>query len=787
MRKEIYSILLFFCVVFVFFSLLSFSPADLASKSALASSGIHNLFGIVGAWVSSILMGLFGIGSFWFPLILFYIGINLLSGEELEPDEWIPQAIGAALLIITTGGLFNRSSIFGTRFSEGSIISGTIQDLLFRFVQPAGGYLILISVFLVGFILVSRMSIFRIVLKLGYYTGLSLKTLFVTSISIIRSAFSKAYDFCGDFIEGIKKRREIPASKTDEVKIPSKIQASAEKTKTEAKAEIVIPKPISNNVPQQPKKQIPVSIEEQADDSFTDDMDIIIKDERPKPAKIPHQIKFELELPFADKKEFRLPPISLLDDPKIELASIDENFLRNQSRILEEKLGDFGVLGKVVIVLPGPVVTTFEYQPAPGIKISKVVNLADDLALALRALSIRIVAPIPGKGAIGIEIPNEKREMVSFKEMIVSSDFQKIKSRLAVCLGKDIVGNPVSVELEKMPHLLIAGATGAGKSVGLNVMITSLLFKATPDEVKLIMIDPKRIELSVYDGIPHLITPVVTDMKKATNALYWAVREMEARYKLLADYKVRNISQFNKKVEKLWAEDPDQYAELEKLPYIVIIIDELADLMMVSSKEVEVAIARLAQMARASGMHLVIATQRPSVDVLTGMIKANFPTRMSFQVSSKIDSRTIIDSNGAEQLLGNGDMLYLPPGTAKLQRIHGAYISEDEVLRVIDYLKEQQEPEYIEDVVQGAETTGKAEVDAEDYDAKYDEAVALVAKQKHASISMVQRHLRIGYNRAARIIEIMEREGVVGPADGAKPREVLIKSYDLPGGDEDAA
>lgn len=772
-------------MVFVFFSLLTFDQADLSSKAAMSASGTHNLFGIVGAWVSSIFMGLFGIGSFWFPLILFYIGINLLSGEELEPDEWIPQAMGAALLVVATGGLFNRSSIFGARFSDGSIISGTIQDLLFRFAQPAGGYLILVSVFLVGFILVSRMSIFRIILKLGYYTGLSLKTLFVAMISIIKLSIYRASRFFSDFIESLKKRREVPVNKPDTVKIPSKILSSQEKNKDESSPKAALTEPLKRNVPEQPVKKIQVGIEEKADDLA--EVDITIKDERPKPSKIPHQIKFELELPFARKEGFQLPSISLLDDPKFEQASIDENFLRTQSKILEEKLGDFGVQGRVVTVLPGPVVTTFEYQPAPGVKISKVANLADDLALALRALSIRIVAPIPGKGAIGIEIPNEKREMVSFKEMIVSSDFQKIKSKLTVCLGKDIVGNPVSVELEKMPHLLIAGATGAGKSVGLNVMITSLLYKATPDEVKLIMIDPKRIELSVYDGIPHLITPVVTDMKKATNALYWAVREMEARYKLLADYKVRNISQFNKKVEKLWGEDPDQYAELEKLPYIVIIIDELADLMMVASKEVEVAIARLAQMARASGMHLVIATQRPSVDVLTGMIKANFPTRLSFQVSSKIDSRTIIDSNGAEQLLGNGDMLYLPPGTAKLQRIHGAYISEDEVLRVIDFLKEQQEPEYIEDVVQGAETGGKAEVDSEDYDAKYDEAVALVAKQKHASISMVQRHLRIGYNRAARIIEIMERDGVVGPADGAKPREVLIKSYDLPGGDEDAA
>lgn len=783
-------------MVFVFFSLATYSPADIGSKAATFSSVTKNLFGLIGAWTSFLLVSLFGIGSFWLPLILFYVGINLLSGEEPEPEEWIPQAIGAALLVISTGSLFSRSLIFGDRFSDGSIISGTIQDVLFRFAQPAGAYLILISVFIVGFILVSRMSFFRIVLKLAYYIGLSVKTFLEGTVSFVKTSAKKVWSFFIDIREGVKREKIWPVSSEAHLKaLPAKIQIkeksvikedTVQQVNVPVKAESV-PEPVKSAQKAQSKTEAPENQKNVISEPEVLEPDFTIKDERPKPTKIPSSISFEMELPFARKDGFKLPPISLLDDPKFELASIDESFLRNQSRILEEKLGDFGVQGKVVTVLPGPVVTTFEYQPAPGVKISKVVNLSDDLALALRALSIRIVAPIPGKGAIGIEIPNDKREMVSFKEMIVSQGFQKIKSKLAVCLGKDIVGNPVSVELDKMPHLLIAGATGAGKSVGLNVMITSLLYKATPEEVKLIMIDPKRIELSVYDGIPHLITPVVTDMKKATNALYWAVREMEARYQLLADHKVRNISQFNKRVEKLWLEEPEQYAELEKLPYIVIIIDELADLMMVASKEVEVAIARLAQMARASGMHLVIATQRPSVDVLTGMIKANFPTRMSFQVSSKIDSRTIIDSNGAEQLLGNGDMLYLPPGTAKLQRIHGAYISEDEVLRVIDYLKEQQEPEYIEDVIQGAEPQGKAEVDSEDYDEKYDEAVALVAKQKQASISMVQRHLRIGYNRAARIIEIMEREGVVGPADGAKPREVLIKSYDLPGGGEDAA
>jgi len=472
---------------------------------------------------------------------------------------------------------------------------------------------------------------------------------------------------------------------------------------------------------------------------------------------------------------FQLPSVNLLENPEISSASADDKNLRMQSKLLEKKLEDFNVQGKVVTILPGPVITTFEYEPAPGIKISKIVGLTDDLALALRSTSIRIVAPIPGKAAIGIELPNETRETVRLKDIIISNNFEKSKSKLTICLGKDIIGNAVVAELDKMPHLLIAGATGTGKSVALNAMICSFLFKANPDEAKLIMIDPKRIELSNYDGIPHLITPVVTDVKKATNALFWAVHEMENRYKLLSEKKVKNIKQYNQKTAK---EKTKEKNGPEKLPYIVIIIDELADLMMVASRDVEVALTRLAQMARAAGIHLILATQRPSVDVLTGIIKANFPTRLSFQVSSKTDSRTIIDTNGAENLLGNGDMLFLPPGTAKLQRIHGAYISEKEIAGITEFLKEQETPEYDHAVITESEKEKASSEDLE-YDEKYDEAIALITNTGQASISMIQRHLRIGYNRAARIIEIMEKEGVVGPSDGVKPREVLVRGYDV--------
>ena len=366
--------------------------------------------------------------------------------------------------------------------------------------------------------------------------------------------------------------------------------------------------------------------------------------------------------------------------------------------------------------------------------------------------------------------------MVRLKEIIATPTFEKSKSRLTICLGKDIVGNPVITDLEKMPHLLVAGTTGSGKSVGLNTMICSLIYKSTPEEVKMIMVDPKRIELSTYDGIPHLITPVVTSAKKATNALFWAVKEMERRYELLSEMKVRNIRQYNQKIEK---EKPgDEENPPEHLPYIVVVIDELADLMMVASRDVEVALTRLAQMARAAGIHLIVATQRPSVDVLTGIIKANFQTRISFKVTSKTDSRTILDSNGAENLLGKGDMLFLPPGTSKLVRIHGSFISESEVAAVTDFLKQQKTPEYDDTVTRTPEEPAADENGDEEHDERYDEAVALVTKTRQASISMVQRHLRIGYNRAARIIETMEKEGIIGPSDGVKAREVLVKGYD---------
>lgn len=472
----------------------------------------------------------------------------------------------------------------------------------------------------------------------------------------------------------------------------------------------------------------------------------------------------ETNKPRTSLGAFQLPSITLLDENPGSSTEISKEHYYEVSDTLISKLQDFGVQGTVAGISPGPVVTTYEFSPAPGVKINKIVGLADDLAMVLKVDRVRIVGSIPGKAAIGIEIPNPLRKTVYLRDILLSPEYEEAKSPLSLALGFDVIGRPVVANLARMPHLLIAGATGAGKSVAINAFIASILFKATPEQVRLLMIDPKRIELSVYDDIPHLLHPVVVEAKMASRALLWAVREMERRYRLLEEWRVKSFTTFN------------QVAE-EKLPYIVIIVDELADLMMVASKDVETSIARLAQMARAAGMHIVLATQRPSVDVLTGLIKANFPTRISFKVSSKVDSRTILDGSGAEHLLGMGDMLFLPPGAAKLQRIHGAYISEQETERLVTRLKEQGIAEYDESVLQIAEeeATGTDEGEPE-YDEKYDEAVSVVTETGQASISMVQRRLRVGYNRAARMIEIMEREGIVGPADGARPREVLVRT-----------
>ncbi len=481
------------------------------------------------------------------------------------------------------------------------------------------------------------------------------------------------------------------------------------------------------------------------------------------------------------ESDYQLPPTDLLDIPEISKRFVDEKLLEVNASILEQKLGDLGIKGQVVEIHPGPVITMYEITLAPGIPLRRVLNTADDLAMALKSGSTRVVAPIPGKDTVGIEVPNLYREIVYFREIIESSAYKSISSPLKMALGKCIDGEPFATSLARMPHLLIAGATGTGKSVGLNSLICSWLMSYSPDEVNFIMVDPKKLELSYYQDIPHLIYPVVTDPDKVPKVLNWAIREMERRYELLSQAGAKNIEGYNLQVKAGTLATSEEENTPQKLPYIIIIVDELAELMMVAAKDIEISIARLAQMARAAGIHLILATQRPSVDVITGIIKANFPARISFQVSAKPDSRTIIDTVGAENLLGMGDMLFLPPGTSKLLRLHGAFVSENEIRRIADFTKTQRSPVYlseISNIVNGSDGGSISGSDSIE-DEKYDEAVALVTRIGHASISLIQRHMRIGYNRAARIIESMENQGLIGPSDGtSRPREVYALSLD---------
>jgi S-DNA-T family DNA segregation ATPase FtsK/SpoIIIE len=719
MRKEILGVILLFTLIFTAVSLLSYDPSDPCINYVRASGEVHNLFGLAGAHVAGFLIAVFGLGAFWVPVVLLVITLHVF--KAYSRSTILVALAGGLLLMVTTGALLSMHqtdySVFGKRFSSGGTLGIPLARMVQDWVNTTGGLIFLLTIWIIAFIMTTRLSLLAL-LK------------WLTSV-------------CRGILSRTKAAWIIWKERRDKAKRRAKTgQKLSQKKPPPVKILEGLPKPLKGAPP-------------------------------------PRQEVFEF---IAGDHGFKLPSVNLLEGSEADGKAVDHESLQMQSRLLEKKLSDFDVSGKVVAVSPGPVVAMYEFEPAPGIKINKVVNLADDLALALRAESIRIVAPIPGKGVIGIEIPNAERDMVRLKDIIASEAFERQKSKLTLALGKDIVGNPLTTDLARMPHLLIAGATGSGKSVGLNAMICSVLYKATPDDVKLILIDPKRIELSIYEGIPHLIVPVVTDAKKATRALHWAVQEMERRYALMAEKGVRNIYRFNQKSmkEQGAAKDntrsEDSGVSEEKLPLVLIVIDELADLMLVASRDVELALTRLAQMARAAGIHLLIATQRPSVDVLTGIIKANFPTRLSFQVSSRTDSRTILDANGAENLLGNGDMLLLPPGTAKLQRIHGAYVSESEIRRIIDFLKKQQPPVYQEEILQ-ARAEEEERSHEEDYDEKYDAALALVKETRQASISMIQRRLRVGYNRAARMIEMMERDGVVSSSEGGKPREVLVPGY----------
>jgi S-DNA-T family DNA segregation ATPase FtsK/SpoIIIE len=710
-KREIWGVTFLLLTLICGGSLLSYHSQDpLIWEMAKSGLQAKNLFGAVGANLGGGLFKLLGFSSFWLMVVLLYLSFSCFTGRFPSGVLWISICL---ILVICSFSALLALYVPGGFPYRGTMISGGSVGI---YVADQGKKVL------------NRFGACAL-----FFTVFLISVMVITRLSFA-SLFNRIFLIFSNVALSVRE----------------KWLKHTERKRRAAQRKRVTPK-----------------IEKAQKREMT-----IIETPSEKPVK-PAQEFFPFMSVVGD---FKLPPLSLLDTiPKSLDDEIERESLRMNALRLEGKLRDFGVEGEVVEIVPGPVITMYEFKPAPGIKISKVSSLADDLALNMRALNIRIVAPIPGKSAIGIEIPNNKRRLVTLREILSSHVFLNSSYKLSIALGVDIVGQPVVTDLTRMPHLLVAGATGTGKSVSINAMINSILYKNSPATVRFVMIDPKRIELAPYQDIPHLLHPVVNHPKEATKALRWAVDEMERRYTLLSDKGVRNIDAFNRKLEKdKGPGEPGQAGENDHLPYLVIIIDELADLMMVSSRQVEESLTRLAQMARAAGIHLILATQRPSVDVLTGIIKANFPTRISFQVSSRVDSRTILDSMGAEHLLGEGDMLFLPPGVGRLTRIHGAYVSEDEVKRVTAFLKKQMGPEYDSTIAAEISTEGdEAEEIGGEMDEKYHEAVEIVMQTGQASISMVQRKLRVGYNRAARMIEAMEREGIVGPSDGVKPREVF--------------
>ena len=751
--------------VFLFVALVTYSADDPGWSHTGNRENVVNAIGPAGAWLSDVFFALFGVMAYLFPVLLAVRAGQILrthflhTAEEFDSVTFSLRVIGFVLVMISATSLaviqygdFHNQYPFGI----GGILGNEIGEATVTVFSYAGSTLILLAVFLFGLTVFADLSWIGLIDRLGIMT--------LNGYEFIRWKLNE------------RKRVKEEQQRSEEALVERQLK---------------VEKSVKKN-----KERIPPKIQ-------------VLK-ERPQPS-----IRVEKEKQqtlFEDTSTTgTLPAINLLDEAdKNQEAGYSAEALEHLSRLLEHKLQDFGISAEVTEVLPGPVITRFEIQPAPGVKVSRISNLAKDLARSMAVISVRVVEVIPGKSVVGIEIPNEKREMVRLSEVLSSDVYDRSHSPLTLALGHDIAGEPIVADLAKMPHLLVAGTTGSGKSVGINAMLLSLLFKASPEEVKLILVDPKMLELSVYDGVPHLLTPVITDMKDAASGLRWCVGEMERRYKLMAAMGVRNIAGFNRKVDEaiksgnpitdpLWTfkpeemgwdenEEPSEAPLLEMLPYIVVVIDEFADMMMIVGKKVEQLIARIAQKARAAGIHLILATQRPSVDVITGLIKANVPSRIAFQVSSKVDSRTILDQGGAEQLLGHGDMLYLPPGTSVPERVHGAFVDDHEVHTVVDAWKRRGEPEYLDEIIDesmvssipvpGFSSEGEGGDEDTESDTLYDEAVEFVLQTRKASISSVQRKLRIGYNRAARLIEQMEVSGVVSPMASNGNREVLAPSPD---------
>jgi S-DNA-T family DNA segregation ATPase FtsK/SpoIIIE len=726
--------------VYTLLAIVSYSPLDPSFTYSGSGTDVENLVGRSGAWFADVMLYLFGVVAYVVPLAFVIMGLRLVRGAA-EPWSWglvSIRGMGWIGLIICCCVLAQVHFTSAASLPAG--VGGVLGQWLGQVGEPVFGWVGLTLLCLAGLLIGAQAAAGFSWLSVSEVTG-----------RWIHLASRGAVSFVDRRLDMWRSRQSARAETRENVASRKEARQKSEKqaaTRT------------------QPKIAAP---------------------EKPKP-KARQQKLFDL------KTSGELPDLDLLDErADDDDLGYSEESLTAMSRLLELKLADFGIDARVESVLPGPVVTRFEIQPAPGVKVQRISALAKDLARSLAVISVRIVEVIPGKSVVGIEIPNEHREIVRLKEILADPAFQESKSPLTLALGKDIMGEPQVADISRMPHLLVAGTTGSGKSVGVNAMLLSILCKSTPDEVRMILVDPKMLELSIYEGIPHLLTPVVTDMKDAAMALNWCVAEMERRYRLMAALGVRNLAGFNRQVadaekgggipDPLWNQELDgEPPLLEKLPLIVVVIDEFADMMMIVGKKVEQLIARIAQKARAAGIHLVLATQRPSVDVITGLIKANIPTRISFQVSSKVDSRTILDQGGAEQLLGHGDMLYLPPGSGVPTRVHGAFVSDDEVHRIVEDWKQRAEPDYRSDVLTGGEDELFVAIEngesSDEDDPLYDEAVSFVIESRRASISSVQRKLRIGYNRAARLIEAMEAAGVVSGMGSNGSREVLVPNRD---------